>query len=63
MPALYSPTGDEWSTWQTVDLLGAHKSGRLVVREIGKLWPGVFLADRHQVALIVTDATVINRAA
>lgn len=43
MPALYRQhAGDDW---QEVELLGRHRSGKLVLREVGKRWPGVWLAS------------------
>lgn len=41
-PMLHKPGRGE--KWRTVELLGSHKSGNLVVREVGKFWPGVALA-------------------
>lgn len=37
--------------WQTVEIVSAHKSGQLIVREVGKFWPGVWLVPRDQVRI------------
>lgn len=37
--------------WQPVELVSDHGSGQLVLREVGKFWPGVWLAPRDQVRL------------
>lgn len=37
--------------WQAVELLDDHVSGQVVLREVGKFWPGVFLAPRDQVRI------------
>lgn len=39
------------SDWLTVELLSDHHSGQLVLREVGKFWPGVWLAPREQVRI------------
>ena len=42
MAALYREyLSDEW---QDCELIGRHPSGNLVLREVGKLWPGIWLA-------------------
>jgi hypothetical protein len=36
--------------WREVEIVGQHDgTGQLVLREIGKFWPGVWLAERDQV--------------
>lgn len=38
--------------WREVEVVGQHSStGQLVLREVGKFWPGVWLADRDQVRI------------
>lgn len=51
-PALYSPTAFQADDAQPVELLGGHPSGRLICREVDRLWPGIFLATLPQVGLI-----------
>lgn len=41
--------------WAEFDLVGLHPSGRLVLRERGRLYPGVFLADRTAVRVPASD--------
>lgn len=48
-PALYSANGADG--WSAAEILGRHKSGKIAMREVGKFWPGVWLADARQVAL------------
>jgi len=50
-PALYNEAGDVEGEWKPVDLLGGHPTGKLVLRETSRHYPGVFLAERHQVAM------------
>lgn len=47
LQALYRerPSAD----WIEVELLGRHRSGKLVLRELGKLWPGLMLAPVEDV--------------
>lgn len=52
-PALYSANGDDG--WSAAEILGRHKSGKLAMREVGKFWPGVWLADARQVALLMAS--------
>ncbi len=37
--------------WQDAELLADHHTGGLVLRETGRLWPGVWLADRGDVRI------------
>jgi hypothetical protein len=37
--------------WQRAEIVSDHPSGQLVMREVGKFWPGVFLAPRDQVRI------------
>jgi hypothetical protein len=37
--------------WQSVEIVDGHPSGQVVLREVGRLWPGVFLAPRDQVRI------------
>lgn len=37
--------------WSWVEIVGEHESGRLILRETGRFWPGVWLADRDQVRI------------
>ncbi len=37
--------------WTKVEIIGDHESGQLVLREVGKFWSGIWLADRDQVRL------------
>lgn len=37
--------------WQDAELLAGHAGGHLVLRETGKLWPGVWLAERGDVRI------------
>lgn len=46
-----NPAGFLDAAWTKVEIVGAHDSGRLILREIGKFWPGVWLADRDQVRI------------
>lgn len=39
--------GDQW---KPVEIVGSHASGT-VCREVGKLWPGVFLAEPSQLSV------------
>lgn len=39
------------AVWTKVEIVGQHHSGRLILREVGKFWPGVWLADRDQVRI------------
>ena len=49
-PALYSIDGEtDWTEAEIVD----RRHGRLVLREVGKLWPGVFLAETRHVAILM----------
>jgi hypothetical protein len=45
--AVYRPADGQ--PWQDVEITGHHTDGRLILREIGKLWPGVFVASLDQV--------------
>lgn len=51
MNALYRerPSAD----WQEVRVLGAHVGGKVVLREVGPLLPGVFLGDYDNVRVPV----------
>lgn len=46
-----SPPGYLDADWTMVEIVGEHDGGRLILREIGKFWPGVWLADRDQVRI------------
>ena len=37
--------------WRDVEIVGRHPDGDWILREIGKLWPGVWLARGDQVRL------------
>lgn len=37
--------------WRDAKLLADHDTGSLVLRETGRLWPGVWLADRGDVRI------------
>lgn len=37
--------------WKAVEIVADHVSGQLVVREVGKFWPGVWLVPRDQVRI------------
>lgn len=39
--------------WQDVTVIGAHASGKVVLREVKSALPGVFLADMAQVRVPV----------
>jgi len=52
-PALYNEAGDVEGEWKPVDLIGGHPTGKLVLRETGRFYAGVFLAERHQVAVVL----------
>lgn len=43
--------GHARTDWQKVEIVGEHPSGRLILREIGPFWPGIWLADRGDVRL------------
>lgn len=60
MPALYRLSNVV--EWQEVELLGRHVSGKLVLRETGKLWSGVWLADADKVR-VPASAVVLQLAA
>ncbi len=50
VPALYRST--PFTPWHAVELLGHHvPTGALIVREVGKFWPGIWLAWPEQVRL------------
>lgn len=61
VPALWRdrPTDD----WREVELLGRHRSGALVLREVGKLWPGVWLASTDAVRVPASHALLQLKAA
>lgn len=46
-----NPAGYLDAVWTKVEIVGAHDSGRLMLREVGTFWPGVWLADRDQVRI------------
>ena len=37
--------------WQPAEIVANHPTGGLVLREVGKFWPGVWLADRGEVRI------------
>lgn len=37
--------------WQPVEIVADHPGGGLVLREMDRFWPGVFLAPRDQVRI------------
>jgi len=37
--------------WQPAEIVSGHRSGQLVLREVDRLWPGVWLAPRDQVRI------------
>lgn len=37
--------------WTPAEIVGQHGNGQLVLREVGKFWPGVWLAERDQVRI------------
>lgn len=39
--------------WSDVEIVGRHPSGKLVLREVGRFFPGVRLADVEQVRVPV----------
>lgn len=39
--------------WMPVEVIGQHADGRLVLREVGRRYPGVLLADVSQIRLVV----------
>lgn len=43
MTALYRP--HPGADWQECEILGRHASGKIVLREVGRFFNGVFLAD------------------
>lgn len=47
MTALYREHAG--ADWQEAELVGRHRSGALVLREVGKVWPGVWLASIENV--------------
>ncbi len=47
--AVYRASGA--TDWQDCDIIGAHDGGLLVLREIGKPLPGVWLANLGQVRI------------
>lgn len=52
-PALFSANSvDDWTAAEIVD---RHRSGKIVLREVDRFWPGVWLADLPQVAIKLTD--------
>ncbi len=47
-----NPAGYLDAAWTRVEIVGDHApSGRLILREVGRFWPGVWLADRDQVRI------------
>jgi len=38
-----------WANPQPVELVGKHKSGALILREVGRVFPGHFLASPYNV--------------
>ena len=51
MNALYRPRPH--ADWQDVRVIGPHASGKVVVREVGPLLPGVFLVDYNHLRVPV----------
>lgn len=49
--------------WQDVELIGRHRSGALVLREIGKTWPGIWLAPPHAVRVPASHVFLQLKAA
>ena len=47
--------------WTRVEIVGEHGSGRLILREVGKFLPGVWLADRDQVRIAGPEFEVRER--
>jgi len=51
IPAVYREAAQ--IDWQEVEIVGEHrKSGRLILREVGVVLPGVWLAERDSVRLL-----------
>ena len=46
-PAVYRPADSE--SWQDAEIVGRHTDGRLILREVGKVWPGICLASLDRV--------------
>jgi hypothetical protein len=48
--------------WQRAELVSDHpSSGQLVLREVGRFWPGVFLAPRDQVRIAGPEFDPVER--
>ncbi len=48
--AVYRPSRRR--DWDDVEIVGDHvATGQLVLREVGKFWPGIWLADRDEVRI------------
>jgi hypothetical protein len=48
--AVYRP--NRRRDWEDVEIVGRHvPTDQLVLREVGKFWPGVFLAPREDVRI------------
>jgi len=48
--ALHRPS--RRAVWRKVEIVGDHvATGQLVLREVGKFWPGIWLADRDEVRI------------
>ena len=63
MTVLYSPSAFSRDDAQPRELLGGHPSGKLIVREIGGVWPGVMLVERDQVGMIFRNSARTKEAA
>lgn len=53
MIALYRD--DRSIDWTVVEVIGVHASGDVILRQIDRQLPGVWLAKKHQVVLEKTD--------
>lgn len=49
--------------WRDTEIVADHASGQLVLREVGKFWPGVFLAPRDQVRIAGPEFEIRGRSA
>ena len=49
--------------WREVDVIGPHASGNVVLREVGKLWPGIWTAPADAVCVPASQAFLQLKAA
>jgi hypothetical protein len=61
IPALWREKSTD--DWRDCELLGRHRSGALVLHEVGKLWPGIWTAPADAVCVPASQAFLQLKAA